>query len=97
MCINCGYSQDNKPQESPECKVCLRNPKNVSKKLRNLEYKGIKLQSLIDMYISKEHLQLIKKIMDEVYKSGIQIGRQGCRYTYTTSSPWISYFNTSTA
>jgi len=92
MCFNCGYAKDNRPNDCPECKVCFRNPRNASRRLKDLEYRGARLKAPIDMYISKEHLEFVRQAIEEAYQNGMRarttVYSSTTYPTYTTSSTW---------
>lgn len=72
MCENCGYSLNEGPNECLECDICIRNPKNLSKRFEPVQYKGLLIEKPIDMFISKEHLAMIILEIRKMYEQGLK-------------------------
>ena len=49
-----------------ECTICCRNSRYLEKTFQPTAYLGIQLKEPIDMYISKEHYNLILKKMEQM-------------------------------
>lgn len=97
MCINCSFSIAGKPSEKPECKICFRNPKNCSIPFKPVAYKGHIIEKPIDMYISKELMEIIKDELRKMYEAGVKAGQIGTMAT--TSFPytyWPFQYSTTT-
>jgi len=70
MCVKCAFALEGTPNECLECDICSRNPTNVSKKFKKMEYKDTLIEKPIDMYISEEHLKIILEEVRKMYQRG---------------------------
>lgn len=75
MCNNCAFSLEDHPNECLECDICIRHPKNVSKRFEPAKYKDLVITNPIDMYISKEHMAIIRAEIQKIYMEGLRAGR----------------------
>jgi len=108
MCRNCAFSKDDKPSDSKECAVCIRNPKLLSGKAKNLSYGGRKLERPIDMYISREFFDILikrvfkleKQVRDLLSKTSSPFRWDSSSFSYRTTSfddPFTYYIPTVTS
>jgi len=61
QCENCAYYE--KDWSGRFCKLCIRNPKNVTKTFKPTVVGGISISSPIDFYISKEHYSILMVLL----------------------------------
>jgi hypothetical protein len=76
MCVKCAYALEGTPNECLECDICSRNPTNVSKKFKKMEYKDTLIEKPIDMYISEEHLKIILEEVRKMYQWGARTAKR---------------------
>ena len=76
LCNNCAFSLENRPNVCVECEVCIRNPTNASIKFKPTKYKDTIVEKPIDMYISKELMEIIRQEIRKMYEEGIRAGKQ---------------------
>ena len=59
-----------------ECDICIRNSKNVSIKFQPVNYKGRIIQKPIDMYISRELMDILREEIRKMYEEGLRRGQK---------------------
>jgi hypothetical protein len=82
MCKNCAFADVDRPSEKEQCKICIRNPKNLSHRFKPTTFNGEQIDKPIDMYVSKEFWSLLMKIIEKMQKS---------KPIYPPH-PWITYY-----
>ena len=74
MCNNCAFSLESRPNVCMECQICIRNPANVSMKFKPTQYKDTAIEKLIDMYISKEFMEIIRLEFKKTFEEALRRG-----------------------
>ena len=89
MCLNCAFSLEDKPNQCTECDICIRNPRNVSIKFLAIKYKDTLIEKPIDMYISRELLDIIRREIKKMYEEGLRRGQIPTKDFYPIA--WTPY------
>lgn len=97
MCIKCAFNLKDKPVKCLECSICIRNPENMSKKFKPLQYKGFLIRAPIDMHISKEFWAILMEDLKKKYEEGYRKGNKDNRFeTWYTQYHTFSTINSPT-